>query len=89
MTRNGAIKWAKEIEALKEGKIIQVLNKYDGTFEDTDFPEFFEDGVYRIKPESKIDTATKEILKCLHISDAYDVEIDDIKSVLKEVYGDE
>lgn len=50
MTKEGAIKHWKVIEALKEGKTVQIKPK-DGKWEDREDPNFSPDFEYRIKPE--------------------------------------
>jgi len=52
MTREGAKKWAKEIQAFADGKEIQLWNNH--FWQDVDSPVFHNDGEYRIKPESKL-----------------------------------
>ena len=50
MTREGNIKWAKEIDAQRQGKTIQV-QQVDGNWFDEPNPSFTEVITYRIKPE--------------------------------------
>lgn len=52
MTQQGAKKWAKEIEALQNGKTIQYRINKDWI--DIETPNFDECGNYRIKPEPKL-----------------------------------
>lgn len=51
MTREGNIKWAKEIDAQRQGKTIQLL--LSGTWVDVSDPMFNADCEYRVKPEPR------------------------------------
>ena len=54
MTQEGAKKWAKEIQALAEGKTIQSTERTLNKWRDANDPCFSYQYEYRIKPESKI-----------------------------------
>jgi len=91
MTREGAIKWAKEIKAFQEGKDIESAGA-DLQWSDNKGPLFNSDYNYRIKPAKKIDVATDKIsnMMCVEYSDK-DVKEhvkESIEAILKDVYGD-
>ena len=96
MTREGAVKWAKEIKAFQEGKIIQGRRTDNNKWQDMDYPEFNEDYNYRVKPEKKIDVATDMIVSAIESKMAaipypypYQISTRYVRKILQEVYGDE
>ncbi|MEN6296987.1 MAG: hypothetical protein ABFC92_03450 [Rectinema sp.] len=54
MTREEAKKWGKEIQALAEGKTIQI-HSHGPSWLDISDPSWNMDSEYRIKPESKLE----------------------------------
>lgn len=88
MTRESAIKWAKEIKAFQEGKEIQMLWN-DGKWRDNENPEFAINCEYRIKPANKsdiiLDILNENAPKCMYLGDFMKL----VKKTVDEVCGDE